>query len=588
MNHSSLLKTIYEFKNLRKIWPYIKPWKKFLYAAMLLVPLILSVHTAIPFVLKETIDRGVAAKDPNFIFYGSAFFLGLVLLEYILKGSQTLLMAVAVHRMIKKLRTHLVDHTLHLPARYHDKALSGALVTRATSDFDNLSDSLNQGILNSVVDFAVVIGTMIGLFILNWRLALVTLVVLPIVLIIVLLFSRALKKAMLAARAKISVLNAFTQECLYGITTIKLLGAEQSATKRVKEQALDYRNSQMRSVILDSVLFAILDGIASITIGIFLWVAVSPFINPDEINLSVGMTVAFVTLITNLFDPLKQLGNRMAMLQGMFTSVDRIFSVLEVEDREPGNHTLENFSGAIRFRDVFFRYTQDKTEQIDILKGISFEIPDGTSLAIVGPTGSGKSTIIKLIAKLYYDYRGSITIDDQELQNLSPEAIRSRIAIVPQEITLFQGSIEFNISLGINGISREDVIRSAQLVGAHDFIQALPGGYDYKLGYSGIGLSQGQKQLLVFARALAKNPALIILDEATASIDPQSESQIQDAIEKVMKDRTVVVIAHRLSTIENCDNIIVLKEGLIHESGSHQELKAQNSLYSSMLRNLNH
>ena len=490
-------------------------------------------------------------------------YLATVILEYITRGCQTLLTAISVHRMIRDMREALTAHILNLSSSFHDKNMSGALVTRATSDFDNLSESLNQGVLSSIVDIAVLIGALVGLFMLDSKLALITIVIIPIVGFIVTRFSKSLKRTMLAARKWIASLNAFTQESLFNVKTVKLLNGENDVNQKYESLAYKYRDAQMKSVILDSVMFSLLDGISSITIGVILWFALDQM--SISSTLSAGVMVAFVQYTQNLFDPLKQLGNKIAMLQGAFTAIDRIFYIFSQNDFIEGSDTLDSIKGEVNIENLSFAYSGE--EEAKVLNEINLNIPAGKSLAIVGSTGSGKSTLIKLIAKLYDGYNGNITIDGNNISLLDPNNYRSLIAIVPQDITLFEGSVLFNITLNDPNISEASALKASKDIGLDKIVKHFPGGYGYVIKENGSNLSLGQKQLISFARAMAKDPKIIILDEATSSIDPESERLIQNAISKVLAQRTAIIIAHRLSTIEQCDEIIVMERGQIVEKG---------------------
>lgn len=573
------------FHDLSRIWPFIRPHKRLIWVALFMVPVISLLQMSLPLIVKRTIDTGIIPKNVDEIFFGVSIGIGLVISEYIARAIQTLVSAKAVHTMIQRMRHTLIEHIMKLSSRFHDRSMSGALVTRATSDFDNLSESLNQGVLTSVVDLAVLTGALAGLFILNWKLALCSLVILPIVASIVVIFSRKLKKSMLIARSKIATLNAFTQECLYGVRTVKVLTAETAAQKKLDSLAADYRKAQMKSVTSDAFLFALLDGIASVTTGIVLWLSVTMI--TGENNLTVGVMVAFVQYIQNLFDPLKQLGNKIAMLQGAFTSIDRIFGILDQKEFIAGSKPTVLTKANIQFQNVSFRYNQNDESSPLILNQIQFELPQGKSLALVGATGSGKSTIIKLMSKLYDGYTGKILINNQDLNELSAENLRKNIAIVPQDIVLFEGSVLFNITLGNKDISHEEAINAATTVGLNNFVEKLPNKYEYEIKEGGANLSVGQRQLIAFARALAKKPKILILDEATSSVDPKSEMIIQNAIDKMLSGRTVIVIAHRLTTIKRCDEILVLEKGRILERGNHKDLLQRKEkyfrLYTSML-----
>jgi ATP-binding cassette subfamily B protein len=562
-----------DFKQLKKLWPFLAQQKRMILLACLLIPLISLLQMGIPFILKRTVDQGVMKGDLNAIKWGALAYLAVVLLEYATRATQTILTSRAVFQMVRSMRMALIEHIMRLSARFHDRTMSGALVTRATSDFDNLNESLNQGVLSSVVDLAVLIGALVGLFLLDWKLASVTLIILPITVMIIVMFSRALKHSMLLARVKIAALNAFTQECLYGSNTIKLLNAHRDSNQRFQKLAIEYRDAQMKSVVADAVLFALLDGVSSVTIGIILWLAVSNM--HDSTVLSAGIMIAFVQYVQNLFDPLKQLGNKIAMLQGAFTAIDRIFGIFDTQDFIQGDKPVKNLEGTVAFQNVSFQYLPDSKT----LNHVSFQLDRGQSLAIVGATGSGKSTVIKLLTKLYDGYDGSITVDGLELHEMSGQELRRHIAIVPQDIVIFHGTVAFNIGLGDEQTDLERIKSAARFVGADRFIEQLPGGYDFVVREGGDNISQGQRQLLAFARAIAKDPRIMILDEATSSVDPASEALIQQAIERIFTGRTLIVIAHRLSTIRKCNKILVLERGEVMEIGSHDELLAKRGRY---------
>lgn len=571
-------------KDLLKLWPWLRQNRRLVLIAVLLVPFVSMMQAALPLVLKATIDQGVIPGDIRFLLLMGLAYATAVILEYAGRIGQTLAASSAVHKMIRSMRESVIQHVLRLSASFHDRSMSGALVTRATSEFDNLSESLNQGVLTAVVDLAVLAGCMIGMLVLDWRLALTAFLMLPLLVIVVKNFSRILRESMLAARKMLATLNAYTQECLYGSSAVKLLNATADATSRYKQLNEKYRSAQMRSVIVDATMFAILDGFSAMTTGIVLWIAVrhlapADFLtsNSTETAISAGVLVAFIQYVQQLFEPLKQLGNKMAMLQGAFTSIERIFTLLETDEKISGSEDYHCQGGQVEFKNVFFGYGKN-----DVLKDINLTIPPGTTLALVGPTGSGKSTIIKLIAKLYDGYRGHILLDGKELKSLDPRSLRTKIAIVPQDITLFDGTLRFNIGLDREGITDSSIQKALKSVCADDFLTGLPGGLDFKIREQGANLSHGQRQLIVFARAVASDPALLILDEATSSIDPESEIRVQKATEALLHNRTVIVIAHRLSTVERCDQILLVKDGEILERGSHDQLMGADKEYRKL------
>ncbi|MEZ4742996.1 MAG: ABC transporter ATP-binding protein [Bdellovibrionota bacterium] len=576
-----------DFANLKKLWPYAKENKFLLTLAIVLIPAISATQVAQPLILQNAIDSGVLAGDHSKLNYYSIIFLFLVISEYLSRTAQSYTTALVVNKMILSLRKKLVTHILNLRLSFHDRSLSGALVTRATSDFDNLSESLSMGVLRSIVDLAALVGCAIGMLVLNWRLALISILVLPIIFWGIAWFSKILKTMMHSARAKLAALNAYTQECLYGNSTIKILTAGHNAVDKYNTMNKGYRNAQMQVVIMDSLIFSILDGIASIMIGLTLFAVVTEFFGTGMVT--AGVIVAFVRYVQQLFEPLKQLGSTMAMLQGVFTAVDRIFGIMETKEFISGEQALNKIRGEVEFQNVSFSYSNKKDEKDrTVLKNINFHLPAGKSLALVGRTGSGKSTIIKLLSKLYNRYNGKILIDGIDLLQLDGEKLREKISIVPQDIVLFDGSVAFNIGLDDPSVSKEDIVEAAKIVGAHQFIKRLPGGYDFAIREQGANLSQGQRQLLVFARAIARKPNLVILDEATSSIDPKAETAIQHAIGKILQGRSVIVIAHRLSTIRKCDQILVMQEGAIAESGSHDKLISAKGLYHTLHQALSH
>lgn len=561
-----------EFVGLKRLWPYLRTERRLVLLAVGLIPLISALQTVLPLILKQTIDEGILGGSEKALIIGAVLYGVAVLGEYATRTGQAVVTSIAVLRMIRELRQRLFHHVMQLKAAFHDRSLSGALVTRATSDFDNLSESLNMGVLTSVVDVAVLVGCVVGMFLLSWKLALGALIVLPVVAVIVQWFSKALKVAMLRARVKIAALNAFTQECLYGHQTIKILTAEPEAARTYDRMNKEFRDAQMGSVVLDALMFAVLDGIASVTVGLVLWLVVRDTQIAETVT--AGVLVAFVQYVQQLFEPLKQLGTKMAMLQGAFTSIDRIFGLLGRDEHIGGSAAVPSLVGAVQFDHVSFSYGTEP-----VLKDVSFDLAAGRSLAIVGATGSGKSTVVKLLAKLYDGYSGKIRLDAHDLGDLDPTALRSRMAIVPQDIVLFDGSIAFNIGLGLPGITLDRISDAASQVGADQFISRLPGGLDFEIREQGANLSFGQRQLIAFARALARDPGLVILDEATSSVDPASEAVIQAAIARILKGRTVIVIAHRLSTIRQCDRILVMDKGRVIEGGRHDELLAAEGSY---------
>ncbi|MBI2603647.1 MAG: ABC transporter ATP-binding protein [Deltaproteobacteria bacterium] len=551
-----------ELKELKKLWPYVRDQRGILILSIFLIPLISVVQLFQPIVLKYAIDDGVMINDITALVYFSGIFLGLILLEYVFRGVQAIGSALVVQRMIRSLRGALSRHLLRQSQHFHHRHLSGVLVTRTTSEFDALSDSLTQGTLQSLVDIVVLLGCIVGMIVLHPFLGVLASLSLPLVLVIVAWFSKKIKHSYLEARKNLAFLNAFTQESLQGVATIKLTGSQGAILRKHKDLSARFRDAQMVSVVFDSFLFSVLDGIASVTIGMILWLIFMRF--GADPTLTAGVVVAFVRYVQQIFDPLKQLGQTISTLQGVFTSMDRIFKLMDHSEVIGGERKLANIAGHVEFSDVNFTYPMRKraANSADFsLEGINFELKPGESLALVGPTGAGKSTVVKLLTKQYEGYRGHIYIDGRELADLEPFELRKRIAIVPQDIVLFNGTVAFNISLDHPELDREGIVAAANLVGIHEFVTSLPGQYEEWVREDGSNLSLGQRQLIVFARALARNPDLVVLDEATSALDPESERLVQKAIDNIFSRKSVIVIAHRLSTIEHCKKILRFERG---------------------------
>ncbi|MCX6116895.1 MAG: ABC transporter ATP-binding protein [Proteobacteria bacterium] len=556
------------FKGLVKLWPWLKQGKMQLILSVFMIPFAAALETLAPLAVQKTIDLGVIPKDRETIIYWATIYLGLMIGTYLCRVTQSIATATAVHRMILEMRQTLIRHVLRMPSKYHDSQLSGALATRATSDFDNLSESLNQGVLSSVIDVVSLAGCVIGMFILSPKLALITIILVPVVGFIVMWFSKKLNHSMMSARKKIAALNGFTQEAFAAMTAVKLLNASKQVSKRYRSLNREHRDAQMESVFYDAFMFATLDGIASITLGIVLFYVIQTM--DISHGLTAGIMVGFVQYVQQIFEPLKQLGTKMAMLQGAFTSIERIFGILDRHDKISGDQQVAWTSAPqVNFKNVSFSYGKESGA---VLSNVNFTIPSGSSLAIVGATGSGKSTLIKLLTKMYDGFDGSIDIDGKPLSSINPDQLRENIAIVPQDIVLFEGSITFNISLGLPNVSESQVKKAAQMTGADQFINHLTGGFDFHVREGGANLSHGQRQLIVFTRALVRNPKMIILDEATSSIDPKSEALIQSSLSKIIDQRTVIVIAHRLNTVERCKNVLVMSQGKVIEFGPREKL----------------
>lgn len=563
-----------------RLRPWIGRHRGLFIRVLCMAPLAAGLQMALPNLVRLAIDRGMLARDPDGLALWTMLFVCAFVADFIVRSLQRFWTAVLVQKTVRDLRQDLAGHLVGLPARFHDRQISGVLVTRATSDFDALNESLGHGVFGALADIVAISGSLAALIMIAGPLALVALVFLPLVGAVTGYCARALQRAMLAARARLAELNGFTQECISALPAIRTLTAGSEAGERYRKSSIAYRDAQMKSVILDAVLYSVVEGLAAIALGALLWLATGDLAS----GVSAGILIASVASLQQIFEPLKEFTNRIALLQGVFTALERIFGLLDVTIPAGGATLPTTREGRIECRNLSFSYDSDPASDRLILEGIDLQVAPGQSLALVGATGSGKTTLVRLLSGEYDTYGGSLRVDGQELSGLDPAAHRLSLGIVPQDPEIFTGTIEFNIALGRPGIGREAVREAAEAVGAGRFVERLPEGYDTILDENGANLSQGQRQLLVFARAIVTRPAMLLLDEATSSLDPESERLVQSATDVLFRGRTVVVIAHRLSTVERCDTIMVLERGRIVESGTHRQLLHERGVYCAMVR----
>lgn len=556
----------------KRMWPYCRPAKALIIAAVVMVPIIAGLQALMPAVMRYVIDKGVTAGSAEVIVTGSMVFFAAIVCEYFARAGQAYVASKAINAVTYRMRSALIQHVMALAPAFHDRHLSGSLVTRCTSDFDSLNESLSDGLLNATVDIAILIGAIAGLFVLSAEIAWRFFLVLPILWLVVQWFSAQLKATLLHGREKAAVLNGFASECLFGLLTIKNLSAERFASGRFDGYANDFRRAQMKRVVLEALMFSVIDGLSSISIGLTFWLV---FIGDDKL-MTAGVLVGGVQYMQKTFEPLKRLSNKIAILQGAFAALERIFELFDKKQFITGTATPPERPYDITIKALAFRY---KEGDDDILRGLDWHIPYGRSCAIVGATGSGKSTLIKVLTRMYDGYLGSVSVGGVELSSIDPQRFRRKLAIVPQDIVLFSGTLCRNISLDREGISAERCRQAAQTVGLGEFISGLPEGLDTLVLEDGKNLSYGQKQLLIFARAIVTDPDVLVLDEATATIDPETEALIQKALVTICAGRTTIVIAHRLQTIRNSDQIVYLQNGRIIERGGHDELMAQKGHY---------
>lgn len=566
-----------ELQLIKRLWPYARGQRFYLLVALLMTPLSMALALLQPWLLKKGIDEYIMVPGKLAdLSYLASMFLGVVVLHYIVSSVYALSLAVAGQYTILQLREKVFRHLLGLAPAFFDKKPAGELLTRATSDIESLGETLGSGVITIILDVLMIVGILGMMFWLHWQLTLVLLAVSPILMWLLTFFRRRLRHYFVIIRDSLASVNAFLAERLAGVLVVQLFNHEEETHRMFVERNKVFRDATVRSNVYDALMYAVVDGVGSICIALMLWYSTSGLLGQ---TISIGLFVAFLEYLQRLFRPLQEFSGKIAIIQRATTALEKIFSLLDdSEEIEEGRKPVENAKGLVQFRNVSFSYRSGE----DILKNVSFEVKPGEVVAIVGSTGSGKTTITRLINRFYSGYRGSILFDGVELRDCELKGIRSAVAAVRQDIHLFSETIRFNVGLDNPVLDDLSLEKAASLVHADGFIEELSEDWSHVLRERGSNLSVGEGQLLTFARTMAYDPPVVILDEATASIDSETEALIQDAIVQILKRKTVIVIAHRLSTIVTADRILVMDEGRIVEEGSHQELLAKKGHYHSL------
>lgn len=569
---------VFDYQVFAKIMQYAKKYKLQFVISVITV-ILLAVFSAItPLLIKEIVDTHIAGKDAKLLLWNAVLMLAVLLAEVILQLLFIYYANWLGQHVVKDMRIQLFSHLLKFKMKFFNKQPVGKLVTRVVSDIETIESIFSQGlftIISDLLKMAVIAGVM--LFV-NWKLALIVFGVLPILIYATKVFQKAMKIAFQDVRTEVANLNTFVQERITGMSIIQLFTREKIEYENFKEINDKHKKAWIRTVWYNSVFFPIAEVLPFIATGLIVWYGGMQAATNDSIK--VGEIISFIMMINMLFRPLRQIADKFTALQMGMVSADRVFDVLESNEQEPDSGTIvkPHIDGKIAIKNLHFSYLPGE----EVLKGIDLEVRPGETVAFVGATGAGKSTIINLLNRFYPVENGSIEIDDIPINDYKLHELREHIAVVLQSVFLFSDTIFNNITLKDPNISREDVIRVAKEIGIHDFIMTLPGGYDYNVKERGIMLSSGQRQLIAFLRASVSNPSILILDEATSSIDAKSEFLIQEATEKITKNRTSIIIAHRLATIKNADKIVVMDKGRIVEQGTHNELLAKEGYYSNL------
>jgi len=562
---------------IRRLYGFAKPYKSRFWLLVFLILCMAGVSPLIPLLIRYTLDHYVSLTHYQDLIRMFLIMLLVLLTQTGLQFSTSYLAGHLGQTVIKDIRVQLYQKILNLKLSFFDTTPIGRLVTRTVSDIETLNDVFSEGLASIAGDILQLFLIVIVMFVTDWKLTLIILATVPFMLTSTYVFKEHIKKSFNEVRLAVANLNTFVQEHITGMLIVQLFHAEKREYQKFEQINKEHRDANIRGILAYSIYFPVADVISAVGTGLIVWAA-STFILKEQ--QSIGTLTAFLMFINLFYRPIRMLADRFNTLQMGIVSTERILGLLDSEEYilNNGQTKAEQLKGNIEFKNVSFAYNEPEY----VVKQVSFDVKKGKTLAIVGATGAGKSSIIGLLNRFYDAQSGEILIDGVEIKTYDIHSLRNNIAVVLQDVFLFSSTIAYNIHLGDPSITQAQIEKAAKAVGIHDFILTLPGGYDYQVMERGATLSVGQRQLISFVRALVRNPKIIVLDEATSSIDSESETMIQQAISTLMKGRTSVVIAHRLSTIKHADQILVMDKGEIKEKGSHEELLLQNGLYAQL------
>ena len=570
-----ILGKAYDAKLMRRLLGYIKPYRKYVISAILLNVVVAALGPLRPYLTKIAIDKYIAHSNYHGLLLISLMLFGSLILQAFIQYFLTYYTQYLGQKTILDLRTQIFTHTQKLALRFFDKTPIGRIVTRVTNDIESLNDLFSSGIVMVFSDVFIVIWILVFMFFMDIKLSLVTLSVLPVLVYVTFLFRRKVRSSYRNVRLHLARLNSYMQEHITGMNVVQIFHKEKDEMDKFLDINKEYREANIKSNLYYSIFYPSVELLSSTATALIIWYGGGEIVRS---SLSLGVLVAFVQYTEMFFRPIRDLSEKYNILQTAMASSERIFKLLDnktfVQNPEQPQE-LKDVKGGIEFRNVWFAYNKDEY----ILRDISFKINPGETVAIVGHTGAGKTSLINILTRFYDIQKGNIFVDGIDIKTLDKKELRKYISIVLQDVYLFSGTIKSNISMNNDEIQDEKIQEAAKLVGADRFIDQLPNKYDEIVKERGSTLSVGQKQLISFARALAFEPHILILDEATSSVDTETEIIIQKAIEKLLVGRTAIVIAHRLSTIQSADKIIVMHKGEIRETGNHQQLLAKKGIY---------
>ncbi len=562
---------------LKRLLTYAGAFRKQFVAAAFLAIGLAVLGPLRPYLVELTVDRYIFENNFKGLVIISLISLCVLLVESVARFQFIYITNWLGQHVVKNLRMKVFGHTINLRLSYFDRTAVGTSTTRTINDLETINSVFTEGIIQIIADLLTIVFVIVFMMISNWRMALISMVSFPLILYATYIFKEGIKSTFQSVRTQVARLNAFLQERITGMRIVQAFTAEDREYEKFREINDEHRKANIRSVWYYSVFFPVVEIITALALALMVWYGAQNVINGTA---TVGQITAFILYLNMLFRPLRMLADKFNTLQMGFVAAERVFAVLDNKEfiSNNGSEVATASNGKIAFENVWFAYNNEEW----VIKDLNFTLEPGQTLAIVGATGAGKSSIINILNRFYDIQRGTIKIDDTDIRTFELGSLRQRIGIVMQDVFLFSGTIMENITLHNDHITEEEVFEAARMLGAHDFIMRLPNNYGYNVMERGATLSLGQRQLISFVRALVYNPAILILDEATSSVDIETEQVIQSAVENLINNRTSIVIAHRLSTIQHADTIMVLEKGEVVESGNHYALLAANGAYRKL------